>query len=77
MEEVQSQGALWNEAVPEVNRKVGVGAAEPGNEMVFVGADGSFGGVAAMVIRRDKLEVNAFRSHVGFQDVRAFIIKAL
>jgi len=41
-----------------VNRKVFVGATEADNEMVFKGVDGTFGGIAAMHMWWDQLEVH-------------------
>jgi hypothetical protein len=40
---------LWNEAAPQVHWKVGVAAAEDGDEVVLGSADRSLGGVAAVI----------------------------
>ena len=52
-QEVESDLSLFQEGVPHVLREVGVGAGKDGEEVSFEGADGSFGGVAAVDIRRD------------------------
>ena len=50
--EIERQGALGNEAAPQVHGKLFIRAAEAGDEVVFPAADGSFGGVASMDVRR-------------------------
>ena len=50
--EIERQGALGNQAAPQVHGKLFVRAAEAGNEVVFPAADGSFGGVASMDVQR-------------------------
>ena len=48
MEEVECEGSMGYEAVPEMQGEVGVSATEAGNEVILVGLDGVFGGVGAM-----------------------------
>ena len=43
---------MWEEAVPEVEGEIAVSAAEASNEMVFEGAYGAFGGIAAVYMWR-------------------------
>jgi hypothetical protein len=43
---------LRNKAAPEVHGKLFAGAAETGNEMIFPAADGAFGRIALMDVRR-------------------------
>ena len=57
--------------------KVFVETAEASNEVIFKGSNGSFGGVASMVTRRDKLKIHLLLLHEVFQGSRAFIVKAL
>ena len=47
------QGAQWWEG------EVRVATAEVGNEVIPVGLDGAFGGVCAMQVRRNELEIDA------------------
>ena len=42
---------MGKESVPKVQREVLVGAAETSDEVVFEGADGTFGGIAAVDVR--------------------------
>jgi hypothetical protein len=46
--EVEGEDGLRKEAVPEVERKIAVGAAEAGDEVVLERADGAFGGVGTV-----------------------------
>jgi hypothetical protein len=57
-----------------VERKVLVGAAETGYEVILEGANGSFSGVSAVDMWWDKLEVDVFGSHVFFERARAFVV---
>ncbi len=47
-QQVQGQLSLGEEVVPEVERKVFVGAAKAGNKMVFKGANGTFSSIEEM-----------------------------
>lgn len=49
-----------------MQRKVFVGAAEAGNEMVFEGADGASSGVSLVEVWRHQLEINVLFMHVLF-----------
>ena len=53
--EVESEFGLWEEQVPEVARECGRQIGDDGKEVGFEGLDGSFGGIAAVDIRRDEL----------------------
>jgi hypothetical protein len=50
-QEVQSEERLWEEAIPEVERVIAVGAAKACDEMIFERPDGAFSGIAAMKMR--------------------------
>ena len=50
---------MGDEAVPEMQGKVGVATIEAGNEVILVDLDGAFGGVGAMKVRRNELELDA------------------
>ena len=49
---------MGDEAVPEMQGEVGVATTEDGNEVILVGLDGAFGGVGAMKVQRNKLELH-------------------
>ncbi len=57
---------MGEQLVPEMQRKVGVSAAEACNEMVFERVDHTFGCVAAVDLRRYKLVVDCFLGEVVF-----------
>jgi hypothetical protein len=54
-----------------------VNTAEASDEVVFEHTDGTFGCIAMMDARRGKLEVNVLVAEVLFQQLSAFIVKAL
>ena len=58
-EKVERQGSMRDEAVPKMQGGVGVAAAEARDEVAFVGLDGAFGGVGAMQVRSNELEIDA------------------
>ena len=58
-EKVECEGSMGDEAVPEVQREIGVAATEAGDEVILVGLDGAFYGVGAMKVLRNKLELYA------------------
>ena len=59
MEEVEREGSMRDEVVPEIQGEVGFATTEADNEMIFVGLDGAFGGVGPMKVRRNELELDA------------------
>ena len=56
---------MGDEAVPEVERKIGIGAAETGDEVLFPCADGFFRWIITVVLRWDELKVYFFKIHVS------------
>ena len=58
-EEVQCEGRIGDEAVPEMQGKVGVAATEADDELILVGLHGAFCGVSAMKVWRNELEIYA------------------
>ena len=50
---------MGDEAVPEMQGKVGVAATEVGNEVILVVLDGAFCGVGAMQVWSNELELYA------------------
>jgi hypothetical protein len=77
MEEVQGGGCLEEEPIPKMHGEVLVGAAEASNEVVFKGLDGSFGCVASVEVRRNKLEVNRLCFHEAFETIGGFVVQFL
>jgi len=60
-----------------MKREVFVCAAEAGNEVVFERANGTFGGIASVYMRRDQLIINLFGSEVVLESSRSFIVETL
>jgi hypothetical protein len=57
-QEIERKHGLGNKAIPQVEGKELVHAAETRDEMVFEGSDGAFGGVSTVDAGRRKLEVD-------------------
>ena len=60
-----------------MEREVWIGAVPSCNEMIFCHLDRSFGCIASVVVGWYQLVVNVFLLEELFQDVAAFVIKAL
>jgi hypothetical protein len=60
-----------------VEWEVFVDAAQASNEMILEGADGAFGGIAAMDSWWGELEVNFFFAEELFQSCGTFIVETL
>ena len=58
-EEVECEGSMGDEAVPDMQGEVGVAATEAGYEVILVGLDGAFCGVGATEVWRNELELYA------------------
>ena len=58
-EEVECEGSMGDEAVPEMQGEVGVAATEADDEVILVDLDGAFYGVGAMKVWRNELELYA------------------
>ena len=54
--------------------EVGVATTEAGDKVILVGLDGPFGGVCAMQVRRDELEIGAGIGQKLFSAAGAFIV---
>ena len=65
------------EGDPKMQREVFVHAAKSSNEMIFESSNGALSSTAAMNSRRNKLEVDFFFVHEGFEHGGAFIVEAL
>ena len=68
---------MWQRAIPKMQRKAFVNAAESSNEMIFERSNGLFSSIATMCARWNKLKVHVFFVHECFEHGRAFIIEAL
>jgi len=66
---------LWKEFVPKVKWEFGVSGAEAGDEVVFKGSDGAFGGVAAVDVGRCELEIDVFVGEVLLKEFGSFIVE--
>jgi hypothetical protein len=58
---------LIDETAPEVQRKVGIDAAESGDEVCLPSLDGAFGGVALTGVWWDQLKVDVIVVHECFE----------
>jgi hypothetical protein len=65
---------LFEEAVPELERKSVLGAAENGNEMVLESMDGSFRCILLMTATWSKLVVHINRLQKSFEDFGDFVV---
>jgi hypothetical protein len=68
---------LRDEAIPQVEWKVFVEAAEGGDEVIFEGADHAIGSVATMGTGGNQLESDILVVHVFFEHGRALVVQAL
>lgn len=76
-QEVEGDDGVGQKTIPKVQRKVGVGTAQPCNEMVFEGPDGPFSCISAVEMRWSQLKVNLGFAHMGLKGLTGFIIEAL
>ena len=60
-----------------MERKVRVGAAKNGNEMIFERPNGTFGGVPSVDVGWHELVVDVVVVKVGMEGSRSFVVKAL
>ena len=56
-EEVECEGSMGDEAVPEMQVEVGVAATESSDKVIIVGLDDAFCSVGMMQVWRNKLEL--------------------
>ena len=57
-EDVQCQGGMWDEAVPEMQGEFWVAAAQAGDEVILVSLDRTLWGVCAMKVWGNELELD-------------------
>ena len=68
---------LREEAIPEVEGEVGIGAADARDHVIFKCAYGTFTCVASVAPRRRQLEVDALVLHEGDQGSAGLVIQSL
>ena len=73
-EEVECEGSMGDEAVPEIQGGVGVVANEAGYEVILVSLYCAFCGVGAMKVWGTKLEPYAGIAQKSFEAAGAFIV---
>ena len=76
-QEIECGHGLRNEAIPEMQRKMLIDAAEAGDEMILESPNRAFGRVAAVDARRDKLESDRFVGEELFERRGTFIVETL
>ena len=74
-DEVQSDHGLGNDTIPLLGEKFGVARGEYGVKMIFECADCTFGGVAEVGERGNKLEVNVEPEEGFMHGVGALVVK--
>jgi hypothetical protein len=77
LKKIEGDDSLKKKAIPKVQGKVLVSAAEAGNEMVFESGKGALGGIASVEMGQGELEVNVLASHELFESGAGFIVKFL
>ena len=68
---------MGDEAVPDMQREVGVASTKAGDELILVGLDGAFCSVGAVKMWGNELEPYAGIAQKLFQAAEAFIVKNL
>ena len=74
-EQIESEDCLGDETVPFLGWEVGVTRGESSAKVILEGANCTFGGVAAMGIWGDKLEVDIVFAEGVLHGARAFVAK--
>ena len=66
---------LREEFVPQLGREITICGAEPGNEVVFEGLDGSFCGIDTVLVGRYKLPFDVLFAEVLGDGMGSFIVE--
>ena len=66
---------LWEEFVPQLGREISISGAEPGDEVVLEGLDGSLCGIDSVLVRGYKLPFDVLLAEVFGDGVGCFIVK--
>ena len=74
-QQIECQNCLRKKSIPLSHGKVGVNAAQRGNQMIFEGVNCSLGGISSMFFGRHTLEVNFIFCKRIFDFLTAFVIK--
>ena len=74
-EQIKSEDCLWDDTVPFLGWEVGVTRGQSSAEVIIEGANCTFGGVAAMRIWGDKLEVDIVFAEGALHSAGAFVVK--
>jgi hypothetical protein len=74
---MQSDFRLWQESVPQVQRKGGVYRGEPRHKVFFKSPDGASRSVAAMAVRRHQLVIYIIGGEKNLQSGRRLIVESL
>ena len=75
MEQIESEECLGDETVPFLGWEVGVTRGHSSTEVILEGMNCTFGGVAAMCIWGDKLEVDIVFAEGALNIAGAFVVK--
>ena len=76
-EQVKSDFTLAEEAAPHAEWEFRVGGGEAGDEMILVGADSTFHGIASMAMWRCELEIDVLFMHVVAKCLACFVVELL
>ena len=76
-DQVQSDFNLGEDEAPQAEREFWVGGGEAGDEMILVGADSTFRGIASMAMWRCELEIDVLFMHVVAKCLACFVVELL
>ena len=65
---------MIKESIPKMKRKITIGAAETGDEVIFECADGTFSSIGTMDARGHELKIDVFIAKKLFQGSRALVV---
>ena len=74
-EQIESEDCMGDDTVPFLGWEVGVTRGQSSTEGILEGANCTFGGVAAMGIWGDKLEVDIVFAEGALHSAGAFVVK--
>jgi hypothetical protein len=76
-QQIESNEALWEQLIPQIQRRGWVSGTEARNEMILERADGSFSGVASMNMWRCQLKINVRGDEEILECACCFIVETL
>ncbi len=65
---------MWQKLIPKLERAKHVDGCKGGDKVFLESTDGTFGGVDAMIVRRDQLDFHLVGTDVLFDCLGAFIV---